>query len=249
MKTISILNHKGGVGKTTTSASVSAGLTRLGYRVLTIDIDGQANLSQSLGIGLQEPNIYTALKEQKSLPIYKNSEGLSVVPSTLDLQAAELELASEPGRELILKRLIGSEAGNYDFVVIDCPPSLGILTLNALTASDYIIIPLEAETLALQGMAKLLSIIEKVQQRLNDRLSILGILVTKYDGRKSLNKSVLEKVREHFPAQIFSAQIRDNVSLAEAPAMGKDIFTYAPNSNGASDYASVCEEIVNRLNK
>lgn len=249
MITISVLNHKGGVGKTTTSANLSAGLRQLGHRVLTIDIDGQANLSQSLGIGLQEPNIYTALREQKSLPVYRNTEGIDVVPSTLDLQAAELELANEPGRELILKRLISTQVDNYDFVIIDCPPSLGILTLNALTASDHIIIPVEAETLALQGMAKLLSIVEKVQNRLNDKLDILGILVTKYDGRKLLNKSVLEKITEHFPGKIFETQVRDNITLAEAPSVGKDIFTYAPHSKGAVDYLAVCNEVLNRLNK
>lgn len=249
MRTISILNHKGGVGKTTTSASISAGLTRLGYRVLSIDIDGQANLSQSLGVGSPELNIYTALKEQKSLPIYQNTEGLHIVPSTLDLQAAELELANEPGRELILKRLINQYSGSYDFVIIDCPPSLGILTLNALTASEYIIIPVEAETLALQGMAKLLGIIEKVQTRLNDKLSLLGILVTKYDSRKTLNKSILDKITEYFPDKVFSTCIRDNVKIAEAPSLGKDIFTYAPQSHGATDYLEVCKEIEQRIKK
>lgn len=249
MKIISILNHKGGVGKTTTSASLSAGLTTSGYKVLAIDIDGQANLTHSLGIGLQEDNIYTALKGQGKLPIYRNEEGIDIVPSTLDLQAAELELANEPGRELLLKRLISSVKSNYDFVIIDCPPSLGILTLNALTASQYIIIPVEAETLALQGMAKLLTVIDKVKNVLNEHLEILGILITKYDNRKSLNKSILETIKKHFPDKVFETCIRDNVSLAEAPSRGKDIFAYAPKSNGATDYQLVCQEIIARTKK
>ncbi|MDO4729332.1 MAG: ParA family protein [Bacteroidota bacterium] len=247
MNIISVLNHKGGVGKTTTSANLSAGLTSLGYRVLAIDIDGQANLTNSLGIGMKEENIYTSLKEQKKLPIYQNNEGINVVPSTLDLQAAELELANEPGRELILKRLLTPFKNDFDYIIIDCPPSLGILTLNALTASQYIIIPVEAETLALQGMAKLLSVVNKVRNILNNNLSILGILVTKYDSRKSLNKSILETIVKHFPKEVFNISIRDNVALAEAPSTGKDIFSYAPKSNGANDYMALCKEIINRI--
>ncbi len=246
MEIISILNHKGGVGKTTTSTNLLAGLTRLGKKVLAIDLDGQANLSYSLGVSSDDNNIYTALTGRTKLTIMRNSEGLEIVPSSLDLQAAEIELSSRVGRELILKKLLSEVKEQYDYIIIDCPPSLGILTLNALTASTGIIIPVEAETLALKGMSKLIEVIDDVKDIFNKELSIKGILITKYDKRKNLNKSIYETIEEYFPNQIFKTVIRDNVTLAEAPMEGKDIFTYANECNGAIDYLALSQEIINQ---
>lgn len=245
-KIISVLNHKGGVGKTTTTASLTAGLSKLGYKSLAIDMDGQANLTSMLGVSKTLPDtIYSALKGQtKHLPIY-NGNGVKIVPSTLDLQAAELELSSEPGRELLLNRLIKPIMSDYDYIIIDCPPSLGLLTLNALTTSTDLIIPVEAEPLALQGMGTILNIIDKVKTRLNDNLKLMGILITKYDQRKTINKEVLETIIEYYPKKVFRTIIRDNVKLAELGATHNDIFSHAPNSTGAEDYLNLSKEIIN----
>lgn len=248
---ISILNHKGGVGKTTTAANLSAALARKGLKVIAVDLDGQANLTESLGCSTErEQNIYGAMRGQHPLPIVPTSSGIDLVPSCLDLSAAESELMNEPGRELILReRLLHSQVTqNYDYVIIDCPPSLGLLTLNALTCSNFVIIPVQAQFLAMRGMAKLLHIISIVQQRLNPKLQIGGIVITQYNKRKTLNKTVNDLVKESFCSQVFNTVIRDNVSLAEAPVQGQTIYEYAPNSNGAIDYEALAEEIVQRLN-
>lgn len=246
-RVISILNHKGGVGKTTTAASLVAGLERLGHSVLAIDMDGQANLTGLLGIGEQEENIYTALKgDGVPLPIYENEAGLKVVPSTLDLQAAEMELATEAGRELLLRQLLEPYRTHFDYVIIDCPPSLGLLTLNALTASTDVIIPVEAEPLALKGMSTILGVIEKVKRRLNSQLRVMGVLLTKYDGRKIINREVRATVQEHYPDLMFKTMIRDNIRLAETAAVKQDIFSYDPKANGAADYLALSREVVER---
>lgn len=246
-RVISILNHKGGVGKTTTSASLTAGLMKLGYKTLAIDMDGQSNLTALLGLEDQPDNVYTALKgESATLPIYENESGLKLVPATLDLQAAEMELASEPGRELLLRNLLQPYFPHFDYIIIDCPPSLGLLTLNALTASTDIIIPVEAEPLSLKGMGTILSVIDKVKKRLNGELKVMGVLVTKYDGRKVINREVHTTVKEHYPELLFNTVIRDNVRLAETAVTGEDIFTYAKDANGAKDYMALCKEVVVR---
>ena len=191
-KVISVLNHKGGVGKTTTTINLGGALRQKGYKVLLIDLDGQANLTESLGFSAELPQtIYGAMKGEYDLPIYEHKDGLSVVPSCLDLSAVETELINEAGRELILAHLIKGQKEKFDYILIDCPPSLSLLTLNALTASDRLIIPVQAQFLAMRGMAKLMQVVHKVQQRLNSDLSIAGVLITQYDGRKNLNKSCL----------------------------------------------------------
>lgn len=200
-KVISVLNHKGGVGKTTTTINLGGALRQKGYKVLLIDLDGQANLTESLGFSAELPQtIYGAMKGEYDLPIYEHKDGLSVVPSCLDLSAVETELINEAGRELILAHLIKGQKEKFDYILIDCPPSLSLLTLNALTASDRLIIPVQAQFLAMRGMAKLMQVVHKVQQRLNSDLSIAGVLITQYDGRKNLNKSVSELVQETFQA-------------------------------------------------
>ncbi|MCD7851513.1 MAG: ParA family protein [Parabacteroides sp.] len=246
-KIIAILNHKGGVGKTTTTINLAAALQQKKKRVLAIDMDGQANLTESFGLSIEEEQtVYGAMKGKYHLPLVETSSGVTVVPSCLDLSAAEAELINEPGRELILNGLIAKllDNRNFDYILIDCPPSLGLLTLNALTAADYLIIPVQAQFLAMRGMAKIMNVIATVQERLNPKLAIGGIAITQFDKRKTLNKSVAELVKDSFCEKVFKTVIRDNVSLAEAPIKGKNIFEYSKNSNGAKDYMALAQEIL-----
>jgi len=246
-KIISLLNHKGGVGKTTSAINIAAGMVELGHKVLLIDLDPQANLTLSLGIPRQKYTIYEALRGESELVPYSVKEGLDVITSTLDLSGAEMELINEAGREFILRELFEPVREEYDFIIIDCPPSLGLLTLNALTSSHYVYIPLQTEFLALQGLTKIKQIIDKVRFRLNKKLTIGGVFATMYDGRKVLNRDVVGTIHKYFGAKVFDTKIRDTVALAEAPAQRKDIFSYSKNSNGAKDYLSLCQEVVKRV--
>jgi len=244
-KVITISNHKGGVGKTTTAINIGAGLNRLGNKVLLIDLDPQANLSQSLGITTPEPSntIYRAMRGESNLKPIEILKGLDVIPSTLDLSAVEIEISGEAGREYILKELIEPLKRSYNYIFIDTPPSLSLLTINAFTASDEIYIPLQAQYLALQGLSKLMEIIDKIQHRLNKRLILGGVIITQYDSRKILNKEVATTIENHFKDKVFKTKIRDNVALAEAPAKCLDIFRYNAKSYGAIDYMNLAEEI------
>jgi len=248
-KIISLLNHKGGVGKTTSAINIGAGLVELGKKVLLIDLDPQANLTLSLGIPRQRYSIYEAVRGESELVPYTVKEGLDVVTSTLDLSGAEMELINEAGREFIMRELFDPVVDNYDFIIIDCPPSLGLLTLNALTSSDYVYIPLQTEFLALQGLAKIKQVIDKVRFRLNKKLVIGGVIATMYDKRKVLNRDVVDTIKKYFGKKVFDTYIRDNVALAEAPAQRKDIFAYSKRSPGAQDYLSLCKEIIERTSK
>ena len=242
-KIIAILNHKGGVGKTTTTINLAAALQQKKKRVLAIDMDGQANLTESFGLSIEEEQtVYGAMRGEYPLPVIKAENGISIVPACLDLSAAESELINEPGRELILKGLIARllETCKFDYILIDCPPSLGLLTLNALTAADYLIIPVQAQFLAMRGMAK----ITIVRERLNPNLNIGGIVITQFDKRKTLNKNVSQLISESFCDKVFKTVIRDNVALAEAPIKGLNIFEYNKNSNGAKDYMSLAQEVL-----
>lgn len=243
---ISISNHKGGVGKTTSAINIGAGLNLLKKKVLLIDLDPQANLTQSLGLTNQERNIYGALKGEYKLEPITILKGLDIIPSTLDLSGAEIELSSEPGREYILKELIEPLRSSYDFIIIDSPPSLGLLTINSFTASDEILIPLQAQYLALQGLAKLVEVVDKIKGRLNKELKVGGVFITQYDSRKVLNRDVVETIQAHFKDQVFKTKIRDNVALAEAPAQGLDIFRYNSKTNGAEDYLALSKEVLKR---
>ena len=245
-KIIAISNHKGGVGKTTSALNIGAALQRMGKKVLLIDLDPQANLTQSLGLMDHTPTIYEALRGEAQLDPIEVLPGLDVVTSTLDLSGAEVELSSEPGKDYILKELLEPLRSRYNYILIDSPPSLGLLTMNALAAAQEVYIPLQAHYLALQGMSKLQEIVEKVRKRLNKGLRIGGVFVTQYDQRKVLNRNVAETIREHFPAETFRTAIRDNIALAEAPTQGLDVFRYAPKSTGAADYQALAKEIEKR---
>ncbi|MEL6924454.1 MAG: ParA family protein [Bacteroidota bacterium] len=243
---ISLLNHKGGVGKTTSAINIGAGLVELGKKVMLLDLDPQANLTLSLGIPRQKYTIYEALRGECELAPVTIKEGLDVVTSTLDLSGAEMELINEAGREYILRELFEPVIEEYDYIIIDCPPSLGLLTLNALTSSRYVFIPLQTEFLALQGLTKIKQIIDKVRFRLNKKLEIGGVIATMYDSRKVLNRDVVQTIQKYFGEKVFKTLIRDNVALAEAPSQRKDIFSYNRNSNGAKDYLALCQEVIER---
>ena len=245
-RTISFSNHKGGVGKTTSTINISAAINLMGKKVLMIDLDPQANLTQSLGIKNPILTIYDALKGNQKIKPLTILNGFDLIPANLDLSAAEIELSGEAGREYILKEVLQPFSALYDYVIIDCPPSLGLLTINAFTASNEIIIPVQAQFLATQGMAKLIEVIEKIQKRLNKSLRLGGVVITQFDNRKVLNRNVVEMINEHFSGRVFNSKIRDNISLAEAPAMSLDIFRYNPKSNGAEDYMLLAKEIITK---
>ncbi len=248
-KVIAIAQHKGGVGKTTTTINLGAALQRKGYKVLLIDLDAQANLTESLAVSSeQSKGILEALKGQakpESLPI-KTQSGLDIIASKVDLASLEEELYRAIGRELKLKEAIKPLRKRYDYILIDCPPSLGLLTVNALTAADLVYIPLQAEYLAIKGLENLIGIITLIKKHLNKPLEIGGVIITQYDSRKVLNRNTGEAVNKLLKGKVLKTKIRENIALAEAPTAGQDIFNYAPSSNGAADYKALADEIVKR---
>ena len=248
MRTIAIANQKGGVGKTTSTLNIGAGLALLRKKVLLIDLDPQAHLTYSLGIMAHEltRSIYEVLKGEAAVEeAMLDRGGVKVLPSTLDLSGAEIELAGMPGREFLLREGL-DRPGGFDYALIDCPPSLGLLTLNAFTTAKEIYIPMQMEFLALQGMGKLLQTVEVVKKRLNKELSVTGVIGTRFDVRKVLNREIEEKIKAHFGDRVFKTRIRENISLAEAPSHGKSNFEYRPDSHGAEDYLALCKEIIGR---
>jgi chromosome partitioning protein len=249
IKCIAFSNHKGGVGKTTSTVNIGAGLSLLKKKVLLVDLDPQGNLSQCLGVNSASKNIYGFVKKQYPLEPVNVIKNLDILPSNVDLAGLEIELNTEPGREYVIKELIEKVSANYDFILIDCPPSLGLLTLNAFTAATKVIIPLQAEYLAMHGLSKLIEVVSKIQTRINPNLDIEGVIITQYDKRKILNKDIAATVGDHFGNKVFKTFIRDNISLAEAPSSGLDIFRYNPNSNGAEDYLNLSKEILIRFTK
>ena len=244
---ISISNHKGGVGKTTSTINIGAALHKLGYKVLIVDLDAQANLTHSLGLENEEKNIYKTLTEQVEITPLQYKENFDIIASTLDMSAIDIELSGEAGREFILKERLSKIKDKYDYILLDTPPSLGLLTINAFTASDKILIPLQAEYLALQGLKKLSDVIVKVKSRLNQNLELAGVFLTQFDSRKVLNREINTMVNNYFKDKTLQAKIRDNVSLAEAPVNKMDIFSYDDKSNGAKDYKELTKEILEIL--
>ena len=250
---IAIANQKGGVGKTTTTINLGAGLAELSQRVLIGDFDPQGGCALGLGIepGRLDLSVYNALLDRNcnvEEVICKTSvPGLDLLPSNIDLAAAELMLVQEVAREQSLMRVLAPLRARYDFILIDCPPSLGLLTINALTAADGVLIPLETEYYALRGMALLMDSIEKIRERLNPRLHIDGIVATMVDSRTLHSKEVLERVKDAFGSRLFDTPIRKTVRFAEAPVAGESILTYAPTSTGAMAYRKLAQEVMDRV--
>ena len=244
-KIISVANHKGGVGKTTTVTSVGVGLARRGFKVLLVDLDAQANLTSSLLEEEPPMTLYDTLIEGHELSIVHVMENVDIIPSSLDLSSDELELSTKMDREYILLELLEEVKREYDYIIIDCPPSLGLLTINALVASTDLYIPMTAEVLPTRGMNTLIRSIEMVKKRANKELKLSGIIFTRWHGR-NLNKALENQLRKQFGNIIFETKIRENISVAEAPLSSTDIYTYNPKCNGAKDYGSLVEEIIKR---
>lgn len=245
---IAVANNKGGVGKTTSTVNIGAGLARKGKNVLLIDLDPQANLTQHLGINDPEFTISDVLKGEKQLgrAIIQVQDNLSVVASEKALNNTARLLDTEPGRELKLKNYLKGVRQNYDFVLIDCMPALNVLTHNALTVANEVFIPVQSQFLALHGLSVLTDEVELIKESLNKRLKVGGVIITQYDGRTILNRDILASIADSYAEVVFSQPIRTSIALAEAPARGMDIFSYAPESNGAQDYESIVSEIINR---
>ena len=247
MRIISFVNQKGGVAKTTTCVNVGAGLSFCGFKCLLVDLDPQGNLSTSLGIapGDDDITIYEVLKgADVNHAIRTEPNGrYDILPADIRLSGAELELAGVAGRDFLLKEALESLKKKYDYILIDCAPSLNILTLMALTACNNLYVPVKADYLALNGMAQLLDTIEQVRKRLNHDLDVSGVILTFFDGRRGLDKEVEQSIRAKFGKSVFNTTIGNNVALAEAPSHHQDIFTYAPNSKGAQQYKELVTEI------
>jgi len=248
-KVIAFVNQKGGVGKSTSVVNVGAGLSRLGKRALAVDLDPQANLTYHLGIKPAElrATVSELLEGRAGLDeAIVERDGLDVIPSSLALAGTEDRIFTATGREFLLREALAGLKRAYSYVLIDCPPSLGVLTLNALVAAREVYIPLEAQALPLQGLRAIREIVELVRKRLNPSLELTGIIVTKYSERLTLNREVTGTLKEHFGDILFRTVIRATVKLAEAPSYGQDIFHYAPKSYGAEDYLALCREIIER---
>ena len=250
-KILAIINQKGGVGKTTTAIDLAAALGELGKQVLLVDLDPQGNASSGLGIEKNDLQrcIYDVLLDDVSIEdiiIPDVFTGLDLAPATINLAGAEVELVSEMARENRLRDAVGTLRGKYDFIIIDCPPSLGLLTVNAFVAADKLLIPIQCEFYALEGVTKLLDSMKRVKSRLNPSLDIYGVLLTMYDNRTTLSKQVIDEVRGYFGPLVFDTMIPRTVKLSEAPSFGQPITQYDPKGKGSIAYLELAKEVINR---
>lgn len=250
-KIIAIANQKGGVGKTTTSINLAASLGVLEKKVLLIDADPQANATSGLGIDVESIELGTyqllehSIKAEAAI-MTTSSPNLDIIPAHIDLVAIEIELVDQDQRESMLKKAVSNLRDQYDYILIDCAPSLGLLTLNALTAADSVIIPIQCEYFALEGLGKLLNTIKSVQKVHNQKLDIEGLLLTMYDSRLRLSNQVVEEVQKHFDEMVFKTIIQRNIRLSEAPSYGESIINYDAGSKGASNYLTLAHEIIKK---
>lgn len=252
-KVIAIANQKGGVGKTTTSINLASSLAVLEYKTLIIDADPQANATSGIGIDPQavKTSIYECIIDDvppQNIIIKTGTPNLDLIPAHIDLVGAEIEMINLPDREKMMRKVITEIRDNYDFIIIDCAPSLGLITVNSLTAADSVIIPVQCEYFALEGLGKLLNTIKIVQDHLNPELAIEGILLTMYDSRLRLANQVIEDVKNHFDSLVFETIIHRNVKLSEAPSFGESIIMYDANSKGAVNYLNLAREVLQRNN-
>ncbi len=250
-RVIAIINQKGGVGKSTTAVNLSAALSEMGRKVLLVDFDPQGNSTSGFGIEKEdlEQCVYDALLND--VPVEEliedtNSKKVFVVPATIQLAGAEIELVSAMARETRLKELLEPVRDQFDFIFIDCPPSLGLLTINALAAADSVLIPIECEYYALEGVTKLLESMKMVKQRINKELETYGVLMTMFDSRTSLSNQVVDEVKSYFGDVVFKTLIPRTVKLSEAPSFGMSIIDYAPNNKGAKAYMNLAKEVISR---
>jgi chromosome partitioning protein len=246
MRTIAVINQKGGVGKTTSVVNTGAGLARLDRRVLLMDLDPQAHLTYSLGVPAHELDCTLAdvlAGEAVLADVLTRAGSVDLVPASMALSGADTAHAATPSRERLLSRAMQNLAG-YDYVLMDCPPNLGLMTLNALAAAREVFIPLQAEYLALQSLSALLETVDAVRGRLNPDLAVTGVVCVRYARMKRLNREIWKSLMDYFGDRLFETMIRENISLAEAPSFGQDIFAYRPRSHGAQDYRNLCREIV-----
>ncbi|AME08938.1 sporulation initiation inhibitor protein Soj [Gemella bergeri ATCC 700627] len=251
MKIIAICNQKGGVGKTTSSINTAASLAYLKKKVLLIDTDPQANATSGIGIDKNDvkSSIYNILVDEVDINeviLKTDYENLDIVPSSIALAGAEVELVSAISREQRMKNAIADIKDQYDYIIIDCPPSLGLITLNSLTAADGVIIPVQTEYYALEGLSQLMNTFNIVRKHLNSHLDIFGVLLTMTDSRTNISNQVGEQVREHFKGKVFETVISRTVRLSEAPSFGEPIIEYAKNSNGAKQYIALAKEVIER---